>query len=175
MNDQLPMPGWRDLLLGDLDAELQTTRRLLERVPDEQLGWKPHPRSWSLGELASHLANLLFWMRITVERAEFDLEEQPERREAVPNREALLRLWDENAATLGAALASMSDSAVAAEWSLLRGGRTMLRRPRWFLLRTMAISHVVHPRGQLSVYLRLLDVPVPPIYGPSADEAPGGG
>jgi uncharacterized damage-inducible protein DinB len=174
MSGRLLIPGWRDLLLGDLDAELQTTRLLLERLPDEQFGWKPHPRSWSLGELATHLANLLFWMRTLVERDEFDLEEQPERREAAPSREVLLRLWDESAATLRAALASIPESAVASEWSLLRGGQTVLRRPRWALLRTMAVSHVVHHRGQLSVYLRLLDVPVPPIYGPSADEAPGG-
>jgi uncharacterized damage-inducible protein DinB len=174
MNDQLPMPGWRDHLLGDVDAELRTTRRLLERVPDERLGRKPHQCSWTLGELATHLANLLFWMRITVERSEFDLEEQPKRREAVSSREGLLRLRDEHAATLGAAPASMPDSAVAAEWSLIRGGRTVLRRTRWSLLRTMAVSHIAHHRGQPSVYLRLLDVPVPPIYGPSADEAPGG-
>jgi uncharacterized damage-inducible protein DinB len=163
-------PSLRDLAVGDLEQELRTTRRLLERVPDEHLDWKPHPKSMSLGSLATHIANLLFWQTTTVQQSEFDLAGGPPPLASLASREELLRRFDENAAALKQAVSAMDDAALGEPWTLRRGEQTLLRLPRAAVLRTMGISHIIHHRGQLSVYLRLLDVPLPPIYGPTADE-----
>jgi uncharacterized damage-inducible protein DinB len=157
---------------ADLAHELRTTRRVLERVPGEHLAWRPHERSMSLAELATHIANVVFWLRVTAERSEFDLASMPPRA-AAASRDELIRLFDDNVAALEDALAALDDAALAEDWTLLRGGTPILRQPRGALLRMMGISHLVHHRGQLAVYLRLLDVPVPAIYGPSADEQGG--
>lgn len=162
----------RDAMLGDLDHELRTTRRILERVPDEHLGWRPHEKSMSLAELATHIANVVYWQSVMVERSEFDLASTP-RRSPVESTDELMRTFDDNVASLQRGLSGVDDAALGEAWTLLHGGTQLLRQPRGSLLRSMGINHLVHHRGQLTVYLRLLDVPVPGAYGPSADEQPG--
>ena len=157
--------------LADLQHEIATTR-LLERVPDEHLDWKPHPKSVSLGGLAVHLVNLPHWSTMILQQDELDVAAPgPPRSEGPSGRDEVLRAFDDNAARLQSALESADAGALGEEWTLRRGDHVIFRQPRAAVLRGMGISHMIHHRGQLSVYLRLLDVPVPPIYGPSADEA----
>lgn len=160
----------KQAILGDLDHEVATTRRVLERAPDEHYGWRPHDRSWTLGELCAHLQNLLFWQRLVLEQDAFDLAANPPPRTVPETREELLRLFDEQKQALDAAIAEIDDDALGRTWTLRRGDKVVFARPRAAVLRGMGISHMVHHRGQLSVYLRLLGVPVPATYGPSADE-----
>ncbi len=172
MTDPSAVPSLKRLALGDLWHELATTRRLLERVPDEHLSWRPHARSFTLGQLAGHISNLLFWQRTTIQQDEFDLASVPPGGAHVPaGREELLRLFDENVAALRAAMEGMEDSALSDPWTLTRAGEVVLQMPRLAVIRGMGINHLVHHRGQLSVYLRLLDIPLPPMYGPTADES----
>ncbi len=158
------------LATGDLEHELATTRRMLERVPDEHFAWKPHEKSMSLGALAGHIANLLWWQTTTLEQDEFDMA-APRPPQTVPeSREAVLQEFDERAAVLREALAQTDEAALARPWTLRSGDHVVFTQPKAAIMRGFGISHMVHHRGQLSVYLRLLDVPVPPSYGPTADE-----
>jgi uncharacterized damage-inducible protein DinB len=162
----------KQAILGDLDHEIATTRRVLERAPDEHYGWKPHEKSWTLGELCAHLQNLLYWQRLILEQDEFDLAASPPPRTVPASRDELLRGFDENKKAVDAAVADVDDAALGQTWTLRNGDQVIFAQPRAGVLRGMGISHMVHHRGQLSVYLRLLDVPVPAVYGPSADESP---
>jgi uncharacterized damage-inducible protein DinB len=158
-----------DALLPEFDHEMTTTRKLLERVPDDRLGWKPHARSTSIGGLATHLSNLPWWGQVTVAEPEFDLASVPPSPEAT-SRAQILETFDRNVAATRALLSGKSDAELMVPWTLKRGGQTVFSMPKAAVWRSFVLSHVIHHRGQLSVYLRLLDVPVPSIYGPSADE-----
>ena len=160
----------KQAVLGDLDHEIATTRRVLERVPEERYGWRPHDKSWTLGELCAHLQNLVFWHRLILEEDGFDLAASPPPRTVPESNEELLRLFDEQKKALDAAVGRIDENALGQTWTLRRGDQVIFERPRAAVLRGMGISHMVHHRGQLGVYLRLLDVPVPATYGPSADE-----
>jgi uncharacterized damage-inducible protein DinB len=159
-----------DALRTDFHQELRTTRRVLERVPDEHLSWKPHPKSMSLGGLTTHIVNLLQWQLWTLEEDAFDLAAAPPSIEPFESRDQLLATFDKQAAALHEKLEATDEGALAQTWSLRRGGAVLMEQPRASVLRGMGLRHIVHHRGQLSVYLRLLDVPVPSIYGPTADE-----
>ena len=158
-----------DALLPEFDREMTTTRKVLERVPDESLGWKPHPKSFSLGELASHVAGLPTWASETLNKSEFDagITRPPV---ALPSRGDVLAAFDANTSAARAAMVGKSDAELMAVWALKRNGTTIFSMPKAAVLRSFVLNHLIHHRGQLSVYLRLLDVPVPSIYGPSADE-----
>jgi uncharacterized damage-inducible protein DinB len=157
--------------LGDLEHELATTRRVLERLPEEQFAWKPHEKSMSLGRLASHVVNLVQWQTITLQSEELDLGSGPPPADEGPaSRAALLSTFDANVAALKEALAKASEPDLRQVWTLRMGEKVLLRMPRLAVLRTMCLSHMINHRGQLCVYLRLLGVPVPAIYGPSAGE-----
>ena len=158
-----------DALLPEFDHEMTMTRRLLERVPDEQLAWKPHAKSMSIGGLATHLSNLPWWGQVTLNDTEFDLATFPNQAEA-GSRAQILDVFDRNVTATRAALTGKSDAELMAPWALKRAGQTIFSLPKASVWRSFVLSHVIHHRGQLSVYLRLLDVPVPSIYGPSADE-----
>jgi len=158
-----------DALLPEFDHEMTTTRKLLERVPDDRLGWKPHAKSMSLGGLATHLSNLPWWGEVTVAHVDFDLASFPSQAEAT-SRAQILDTFDRHVATARSALSGRSDAELMVPWSLKRAGQTIFTMPKAAVWRSFVISHIVHHRGQLSVYLRLLDVAVPSIYGPSADE-----
>jgi uncharacterized damage-inducible protein DinB len=158
-----------DALLPEFDHEMATTRRLLERVPEDALAWRPHPRSYTLGELAQHVATLPMWGHVTLAQSEIDLAGDP-RIPAATSRQALLAGFDEQVARARAALTGRTDAELMAPWSLKRDGETLFTMPKATVWRSFVMNHLVHHRGQLSLYLRLRDVPVPSIYGPSADE-----
>ena len=162
--------GIIDALLPEYDHEVTTTRKLLERVPEDRLDWKPHPKSSSLGQLAQHVATLPLWGAMTVNQSELDLGGNTTN-EPVRTRAALLAMFDANVAGTRAALAGASDAEMMAPWSLKRDGHTIFSMPKAVVWRSFVMSHLIHHRGQLSVYLRMNDLPVPSIYGPSADEA----
>lgn len=162
----------RDALLPEFDHEAATTRRLLERVPEQEFAWKPHEKSMSLGQLAGHLANLPSWGRSILGAEFYDLATAGDdaRPKAPASREALLKEFDEKIAGARQMIAAAGDPELLARWSLKRGGQEMFSMPRISALRSFVMNHMIHHRGQLSVYLRLQNVPLPPIYGPTADE-----
>jgi uncharacterized damage-inducible protein DinB len=158
-----------DALLPDFDHEMTTTRKVLERVPEDKFDWKPHAKSFSLGALATHVATLPAWGAETLTRSEFDIAGGTPPA-APPSKAELLATFDGNVATTRSALAGKTDGELMATWTLKRRGKALFSMPKANILRSFVLSHLIHHRGQLSVYLRLLDVPVPSIYGPSADE-----
>lgn len=159
----------KDALLAEYDHEMGTTRRLLERIPDDKLAWKPHEKSMALGELASHLGNIPNWAGLILNASSFDLAEAPANLEPKTSRADVLALFDDSTKkTRG--LMDKSDAEYAAPWSLKRDGQDMFSMPRIAAFRSFVLNHTIHHRGQLSVYLRLNEIPVPPIYGPTADE-----
>ncbi|MFL5383518.1 MAG: DinB family protein [Longimicrobiaceae bacterium] len=173
MTDTAAPPSARPAAFGDLENELKTTRRLLERVPDEHWDWKPHEKSMSLGQLAGHLAELTFLGAIVMQREVFDVATDRPTGPKPANREEVLAAFDQGSAQLVEAVNGAAADAWGQTWSLKAGGQTFVSLPRAAALRLMGISHPIHHRGQLSVYLRLLGVPVPSIYGPTADESIG--
>ena len=163
-----------ETLLPEFDREMATTRRLIERVPEERLAWKPHEKSMSLAALSEHLGQLALWGRMTITAAGVDLEQmtRPPGYQPLASRAALLAHFDDEVKACRAALVGRTDAELMAPWTLSRGAQTFFTMPKATCWRTFVMNHVVHHRGQLSVYLRLLDVPLPSIYGPSADEQP---
>jgi uncharacterized damage-inducible protein DinB len=163
-----------EMMLPEFDHEMANTRKTLERVPDEKLDWKPHEKSFSLGGLATHLANIPSWTANTFDQDELDIAPPgapPFRLEQAKSRSELLKAFDKNVAAARAALAGASDASWQGSWSLLNGGNKIFTLPRTAVMRGFVMNHLIHHRAQLGVYLRLLDVPVPSIYGPSADES----
>jgi len=158
-----------DALLPEFDHEMSVTRKVLERVPLEKADWKPHEKSMSLGQLAQHLATLPNWGSIALNQDEFDLDGNPQH-ETIRDRAALLATFDRVVHETRNALTAKTDGELMAPWALKKDGHTIFSMPKASVWRSFVMSHVVHHRGQLSVYLRLNDVPVPSIYGPSADE-----
>jgi uncharacterized damage-inducible protein DinB len=162
-----------EMMLPEFDHEMANTRKTLERVPDDRFGWKPHEKSSSLGGLATHLANIPSWTANTFDQDELDIAPPgapPFRLEEAKSRSELLEAFDKNVATARAALAGASDESWQGSWSLLNCGNKIFTLPRTAVMRGFVMNHLIHHRAQLGVYLRLLDVPVPSIYGPSADE-----
>ena len=159
-------------LLPEFDLEMATTRRLLEVVPAADAEWRPHPKSTSLGDLAAHIALLPMWGKLTVELPELDLgspANASKARAQFTTTAALLEQFDQRVREARGALASAPDAAMGERWALKNGPATIFSLPRAVVLRSFVLSHMIHHRGQLSVYLRLRDVPLPSIYGPTAD------
>lgn len=156
-----------DSLLPEFDQEMATTRRLLERVPTDQGQWKPHPRSFSIGHLAQLVSWMPGWITNALQETSLDLAGGP--RYTYESTETLLQTFDRNVQEARAAISAARDDDYAEAWSLKMGPQVLMTLPRAVVVR-QDISHLVHHRGQLSVYLRLLDIPVPSIYGPTADE-----
>ena len=164
----------KDALLPEFDQEMANTRKVLERCPEDKYGWKPHAKSFSMGSLATHIANMTGWTVDTITKDSFDVAPPgapPYKEEPVATCKELLERFDQNAANARAAIAGATDDQFMASWSLLAGGQTIFSMPRIACIRGMVMNHIIHHRGQLTVYLRLNDVPVPAIYGPSADES----
>jgi uncharacterized damage-inducible protein DinB len=159
----------RDALLADYDHEMGSTRRLLERIPDDKLAWKPHDRSMSLGGLATHLSHIPEWAGTILNDLSFDLADAPPAAAEQTTRAGILGAFDA-ARERTRALMDRTDGEYNSLWTLKRGGQQLFSMPRVSAFRSFVLHHIIHHRGQLSVYLRLNDVAVPAIYGPSADE-----
>lgn len=158
-----------DSLIEELKQEAGATRRVLERVPEDELSWTPHPKSMSLGQLALHVAQTPGGVAEllsgpTAEPPDFSTRPQ------AASRAELLATLDESVANATAKLSSWGDEGLAVEWRMVRGAETLMALPRGGMVRAIMLNHWYHHRGQLLVYLRLLGVPIPAIYGDSADE-----
>ncbi|MGI8548137.1 MAG: DinB family protein [Gemmatimonadaceae bacterium] len=159
-------------LLPEFDHEMATTRTLLERVPDGKGDWKPHERSMALGYLANHIATLPQYANTALEGTEMDMNPPGGKKYQMAEFNSVqerLAAFDTGVKRAREAIAATPDSDMHVMWSLKNGGETMLSLPRVAVLRSFMMNHLIHHRGQLSVYLRLLDVPLPSIYGPTAD------
>lgn len=154
-------------MLPEFEQEMATTRRLIERVPTEKGAWKPHPKSFALGHLAQLVATMPGWITQTLRDTSIDLASGPGY--SFETTETLLGQFDRHVREASAALDSATDEDLTVPWSLVNGEQVLFTSPRGQVVR-MTINHLIHHRGQLSVYLRLIDVPVPSIYGPTADE-----
>ncbi len=159
-----------DAVLMEMEQEAAATRRLLERVPEDQLSWKPHPKSWTLGELALHVAGIPGGVSAITALDEFEAPSFTQK--AATSRAELLSTFEEGLAAARATLGPIDDQRMMAPWTLRGNGRVLMTVPRAGMIRTILLNHYYHHRGQLSVYLRMLNVPIPSIYGPSADENP---
>jgi uncharacterized damage-inducible protein DinB len=159
-----------DSLVMEVEQEAQTTKRVLDRVPADKLSWKPHPKSFSLGQLALHIASVPGAIAAAASQDTFEAPgfQQPQPKD----HQEILDAFSKSLSNAKDAVQKMSDSRLAANWSLTRNGKPIMSMPRVAFLRSIMMNHLYHHRGQLSVYLRILDVPVPSIYGPSADENP---
>ena len=161
------MSSFLEAFLGEYDVEMDTTRRMLARVPEAHLDWKPHRKSKSLGELATHLAELpRFGMRIQRDEFAAGSDVPPPMKSA----QELLARFDDNVRASRQSIGAMSDDALEREFTVTRNGRPFFTLKKGALLRRVLLNHMIHHRGQLSVYLRLNDVPLPAVYGPTADE-----
>jgi uncharacterized damage-inducible protein DinB len=162
-----------EALLPEFDHEMATTRRLLERVPEDRAAWKPHPKSTALGPLAIHVASLPSMGVRALGATEIDFNPPggpPFKPPPFESTAQLLRVFDDNVQKARAAIESVTDAELKAKFTLKSGGKTIFSLPRAAVLRSMMMNHIIHHRGQLSVYLRENDVPLPSIYGPTADE-----
>ena len=162
-----------EALLPEFDREMAHTRKTLERVPDDKLAWKPHPKSFTMGALAQHLAAMVGWGKETLTLDSYDVAPPgapPYQPPPVKSRQDILDAFDKGSAATRAAIAGASDEQMLQPWSLLNGGKPLFTMPRIAVLRGFVMNHAIHHRAQLGVYLRLNDIPVPSIYGPSADE-----
>lgn len=163
-----------DSVIAELDLEAPSTRRALERIPEDKLGWRPHSKSMSLGQLALHIATTPAGV---AQIASMDTIEAPDfgRQRAEPTSKAeVLETFERSLREAREFLQNLEDDRAQATWTMMRGGKQVMAVPRIELIRMVMLRHVYHHRGELCVYLRLLDVPVPAIYGPSADEQPFG-
>lgn len=164
--------SFADTFLPEFDQEMKTTRALLERVPLENETWKPHTKSTALGALASHIANLAGFGKpiVTLTELNFAPAGAPPRVPAqFHTRDELLEAFDENVKASRDAISTLQPNDLGTPWALKNGEHTIFSLPRAAVLRTLLMNHIIHHRGQLSVYLRLNDVPLPSIYGPTAD------
>jgi uncharacterized damage-inducible protein DinB len=157
---------------GEIAQEAATTRRVLERVPFDKLGWKPHPKSMSLGQLAMHVATIPGGIAKMAQADEYEVNPANFNPAAAKSKEEILAALDASVQSAHEYLCGVSESAASATWRLMSNGKEVMAMPRVGLLRSVMLNHWYHHRGQLSVYLRMLEVPVPMIYGPSADENP---
>lgn len=162
-----------DSILPEFEQEMAGTRRTLERVPDDKLEWKAHPKSNTIGWVAAHLAEIPGWVEGTMTQDSWDISppgEDPYQTPALTSRKQILEFFDANVASAKKAIAAAKDADFLKEWSLLVGGNAVFTMPRIAVLRTFVLNHAIHHRAHLCVYLRLNDIPVPGLYGPSADE-----
>jgi uncharacterized damage-inducible protein DinB len=161
--------GLRERLLADYDHEVASTRRILARLPEARLAWTPHARARTLAELAAHLAHIVSWAGPILSAPSFDVEDTPAAPAPLDSRDAILTTFDRLAARTRIDM-DRSDAEYQALWCLKRGGAELFAMPRESAFRAFILHHMIHHRGQLTVYLRLADVSVPAVYGPTADE-----
>lgn len=161
-------------LLYEFDHEMANTRKMLERVPDDKLDWRPHPKSWNMASLATHITHIPSWCVHTIQKDSLDVAppgEPPLRNTVASSQADLLARFDRSVAAARAAIDGASDEHLMKPWTLLAGGREIFTMPRTAVLHSFVMNHGIHHRAQLGLYLRLNDIPVPGMYGPSADES----
>ena len=162
-----------ETLLPEFDREMGLTRRVLERAPDGQFAWKPHEKSMTLGRLAEHLSELPLWLAISITESGIDMSAQrPSDYKSPDTRAKVLAMFDKNVTQARSALTGRTDAELMAPWTLKNQGKEIFTMPKASVIRGFAMNHMIHHRGQMMVYLRLQNVPVPSVYGPSADESP---
>jgi uncharacterized damage-inducible protein DinB len=159
-----------DSLIAEFDHEAQTTRTHLERLPEDKLDWRPHEKSFTAAGLASHITEMLGWADAILNQDELEFDPATYKPYQATSVADLLKTFDENVAKVKQALASATDDSLDQPWSFKIMGQAQFERSKGAVLRDVTLSHIIHHRGQFSVYLRLLDIPVPASYGPSADE-----
>jgi uncharacterized damage-inducible protein DinB len=162
------------LLLPEFDQEMANTRKVLERVADEKLNWKAHPKSNTIGWVGMHLAEIPWWAELALKKDSFDIEPpgaEPYRTPPATTVQDMLQMFDKNVAAARAAVEETSDEQYAKPWSLLKHGQCLFTMPRLTVIRSFVLNHMIHHRAHLCVYLRLNDIPVPGLYGPSGDES----
>ncbi len=159
-----------DLLLNEFSHEAATARRHIERLPTDKFGWRPHAKSFTAGRLASHIVDCIRWVEPVFAADELDMDPSAYRGLDAKSVEALLETFDREVAKAKEVMAATADRSATEPWRLKMHGKVWFEKPREAVFRDMTLSHLVHHRGQLSVYLRLLDVPVPGSYGPTADD-----
>jgi uncharacterized damage-inducible protein DinB len=160
----------KDIAFGDLHRELKVTRRVLERLPEDKFGWKVHEKSMSLGRLAMHVATIPEWMLMTIRNDELDMANPPKMKIDAADKADLLKTFDDCAAATIEALGRLNHHDLEKTWSLKQGGQAIYSATKSYVLRVWCVNHLVHHRGQLCIYLRLLDLPVPAVYFNSTDE-----
>lgn len=161
--------GISEGFIVELQREAATTRKILERIPAEKFDWKPHEKSMTMQRLATHVADMFNWLPMTLATDELDFAkgyDQPK----PETTEELVALFDKNVAAGEKSLREMDESGYLKPWTLRNGEQVLLQMPKIGVLRGMVLNHIIHHRGQLSIYLRMNDIPVPALYGPSADE-----
>jgi uncharacterized damage-inducible protein DinB len=163
-------PTLKEIAFGDLERELAVTRAVLDRLPPEQYGWKPHEKSMSLGKLALHVAELPAWIAVTLAQDESDAASAPRPPAEVKDKAELLARFDENVRQMREAVARFNPADFRRPWSMRNGEEIMVTRPRSMVYRVWCINHLIHHRAQLCLYLRLLNIPVPTVYFNTADD-----
>lgn len=162
-----------ELLLPEFDQEMAKTRAVLERCPENKFGWKPHDKSFTMGALATHVANMVGWLADTINHDSYDIAPpggEPYKEAPATTTKELLERFDKAVAEARKSMQGASDEHWMKSWSLLSGGNAIFTAPRYTAIRAFVMNHCIHHRAQLTVYLRLNDLPVPALYGPSADE-----
>lgn len=159
-----------ELLIKELKQESENTRKILQCVPEEQIGWKPHEKSFTLGRLATHVAELPHWMLRILNADDFDMQANPYQPHTCQTQEELIAFFDQKLKEGMEALEKAANEQLQEEWIFRRGEHVIFKSTRYEAIRSWMFNHQFHHRGQLSVYLRLLDIPIPGMYGPSADD-----
>lgn len=165
--------SYADTILPEFDQEMASTRKVLERIPDDKLDWKPHPKSHTIGWNAIHLAELPGWLTMVLNTTSLDIAPvggEPYRSPALGSRREILETFDRNVAAARQALVEVKEESVGVPWTLEQAGQPIFTMPRAAVIRSMVLNHLIHHRAILLVYLRLNDVPIPGMYGPSGDE-----
>jgi uncharacterized damage-inducible protein DinB len=158
-----------DAILMEMSQEAATTRRLLERVPTQHLAWKPHVKSMTMGRLATHIAEIPGWIATILDKDGFDAGAGNHTPQIASSVAEVLAMFDNNVPMAEAAIRRQTMDRLSATWRITKQGQVMVEMPRMGVIRSLLLNHLIHHRGQLSVYLRLKDVPLPSIYGPTAD------
>ncbi|MDR3632969.1 MAG: DinB family protein [Isosphaeraceae bacterium] len=165
--------SYAETILPEFDQEMASTRKVLERIPEDKLDWRAHPKSNTIGWNANHLADLPNWLVLTFTTSSLDIAPvggEPYKFPKGTTRQAILDTFDRNVAAAREALKAVKDEEVGQMWTLLQAGQPIFTMPRAVVVRSFVLNHIIHHRAHLCVYLRLNDIPVPGIYGPSGDE-----
>ena len=158
------------ILMAELKHEAISTRKMLERIPADKLAWKPHEKSMSLEHLAGHIVNMFSWTNVTLKQDELDFAKSDYKPKSYAEASELVADLDKNIEDAVETLSGISNEEMAQTWTMRNGEQIYFTMPKAAVMRTFVMNHIIHHRGQLSVYLRLLDVPLPSVYGPTADE-----